>query len=40
MSLLVQIMTSDDDEEIVELLNLLKSSTGGLGLMHESGTAF
>jgi meiotically up-regulated gene 157 (Mug157) protein len=40
MSLLVQIMTSDDDEEIMDLLDLLKSSTGGLGLMHESGTAF
>lgn len=38
MSLLVQIMTSDDDEEIMELLDLLKTSTGGLGLMHESGT--
>ena len=37
MSLLVQIMTSDDDAEIMELLELLKSSTGGLGLMHESG---
>jgi meiotically up-regulated gene 157 (Mug157) protein len=37
MSLLVQIMTSDDDVEIMELLNLLKTSTAGLGLMHESG---
>ena len=37
MSLLVQIMTSDDDEEITDLLDLLKASTGGLGLMHESG---
>jgi uncharacterized protein len=39
MSLLVQIMTSDDDEEILELLELLKTSTGGLGLMHESSTS-
>jgi len=39
MSLLVQIMTSDKDEEIVELLELLKISTGGLGLMHESGSS-
>jgi meiotically up-regulated gene 157 (Mug157) protein len=37
MSLLVQIMTSDDDEEIMELLELLKTSTARLGLMHESG---
>ena len=37
MSLLVQIMTSDNDEEIVELLEFLKTSAGGLGLMHESG---
>jgi len=40
MSLLVQIMTSDDDVEIIESLRLLKSSTGGLGLMHESGNFF
>jgi uncharacterized protein len=39
MSLLVQIMTSDNDEEIMELLELLKTSTGGLGLMHESGSS-
>jgi uncharacterized protein len=39
MSLLVQIMTSDDDVEIMELLDLLKTSTAGLGLMHESGTS-
>jgi meiotically up-regulated gene 157 (Mug157) protein len=35
MSLLVQIRTSDDDEEILELLELIKSTTAGLGLMHE-----
>lgn len=37
MSLLVQIMTSDDDNEILESLDLLKRTTAGLGLMHESG---
>ena len=36
MSLLVQIMTSDNDREILELLELLKNSTSGFGLMHES----
>lgn len=35
MSILVQIRTSDDDEEIEYLLNMLKSNTGGLGLIHE-----
>lgn len=37
MSVIVQIMTSDDEQEILNLLDLLKGSTGGLGLMHESG---
>jgi len=37
MSLMVQIMTSDDDEEILETLELLKRAAGPLGLMHESG---
>jgi uncharacterized protein len=37
MSLLIQIMTSDDNMEILKLLELLKTSTAGLGLMHESG---
>lgn len=36
MSLLVLIRTSDDDDEIMENLELLKKTTGGLGLMHES----
>ena len=36
MSLIVQIMTSDQDDEITELLTMVKESTGGLGLMHES----
>jgi meiotically up-regulated gene 157 (Mug157) protein len=39
MSVIVQIMTSDDDAEIMEGLRLLKRSTAGLGLMHESGKA-
>ncbi|CAK7240620.1 MAG: hypothetical protein STHCBS139747_002065 [Sporothrix thermara] len=36
MSLVVQIMTTDSDSEIVALLRQLVSSTDGLGLMHES----
>lgn len=36
MSLLLQIRTSDNDDEILELLELLKKTTAGLGLMHES----
>ncbi|KAK9453238.1 hypothetical protein V1511DRAFT_462732 [Dipodascopsis uninucleata] len=36
MSLLVLIRTSDNDEEIISALNLVKKTTGGLGLMHES----
>lgn len=36
MSLLIQIRTSTDDDEILELLELIKSTTGGLGLIHES----
>lgn len=35
ISLLVQAMTSDNDTEIMECLNLVKMS-GGLGLVHES----
>lgn len=35
MSLLVQAMTSDDDEEITELLNAVKKASP-LGLIHES----
>jgi uncharacterized protein len=37
MSIIVQIMTTDDNDEISELLEMLKISTRGLGLMHESG---
>ena len=40
MSLLVQIMTSDNDEEILKLLEILKMAAGDLGLMHESGSSF
>lgn len=36
MSLLLQIRTTDSDEEILENLDLIKSTTGGLGLVHES----
>lgn len=35
MSLLMQIRTSDDDDEITELLEMVKETTAGLGLMHE-----
>jgi len=37
MSVIVQIMTSDNDTEILHCLDMLKKSTGGFGLMHESG---
>lgn len=36
MSLVVQIMTTDDDYEITVALRQLLTSTDGLGLMHES----
>lgn len=36
MSLVVGIMTSDDDDEIRSMLGQLLASTDGLGLMHES----
>ncbi|KAK7208065.1 hypothetical protein BZA70DRAFT_233992 [Myxozyma melibiosi] len=36
MSLLTLIRTSDDDVEIAAALDLVKKTTGGLGLMHES----
>ncbi|KAK0743771.1 hypothetical protein B0T18DRAFT_439543 [Schizothecium vesticola] len=36
MSLIVRILTTDDDTEIVDSLRQLLSSTAGLGLMHEA----
>lgn len=36
MSDLLRIRTSNDDEEIKKVLELVKKSTDGLGLMHES----
>jgi meiotically up-regulated gene 157 (Mug157) protein len=36
MSLIVGIMTSDDDDEIKHMLSQILSSTGSLGLIHES----
>ncbi|EEB06827.1 hypothetical protein SJAG_01883 [Schizosaccharomyces japonicus yFS275] len=36
MSLMIQAITSDNDTEISELLNIIKRSTNGLGLMHET----
>jgi meiotically up-regulated gene 157 (Mug157) protein len=37
MNVLVQIMTNDNDSEIIELLELLKRLTARLGLMYETG---
>lgn len=36
MSLVMGIMTSDDDDEIRGMLSQLVASTDGLGLIHES----
>ena len=40
MSLMVQIMTSNDEKEIEQCLEEIKTSTAGLGLMHESVNAW
>lgn len=36
MSLIVGIMTTDDDDEIRDMLSQILGSTDGLGLIHES----
>ncbi|KAK7422286.1 hypothetical protein QQZ08_009592 [Neonectria magnoliae] len=36
MGLIIQIMTSDDDDEIVDGIQQLLGSTSGLGLIHET----
>ncbi|KAF4338302.1 meiotically up-regulated [Fusarium beomiforme] len=36
MGLIVQLLTSDDDEEIVDGIQQLMNSTSGLGLIHET----
>ncbi|KAK8065957.1 hypothetical protein PG997_012704 [Apiospora hydei] len=40
MSVIVTLLSSDDDEEIVQGLRTLVSSTDGLGLIHESINTF
>ncbi|TLS24247.1 hypothetical protein PpBr36_08447 [Pyricularia pennisetigena] len=40
MSLIVRIMTTDDDDEIMATLRQLVESTDGLGLMHEAVNTF
>lgn len=40
LSLIIQMRTSEDEEEIIQCLEQLLNSTGGLGLMHESINAF
>lgn len=40
MSLIVRIITTDDDDEIIATLRQLVESTDGLGLMHESINTF
>lgn len=40
MGIIMLIMTSDDDNEIVTSLKMLMGSTSGLGLIHESVNSF
>lgn len=40
MAAITRIMTSEDEEEIVQQLRMLLRTTDGLGLMHESVNAF
>lgn len=40
MGLIVQLMTSDDDDEIVNGIWQLMNSTAGLGLIHETVNSY
>ncbi|SCV02176.1 LANO_0F15764g1_1 [Lachancea nothofagi CBS 11611] len=40
LSLIVAVRTSNSDQEIVDMLNMIIQNTGGLGLIHESIQAF
>jgi meiotically up-regulated gene 157 (Mug157) protein len=37
---MVRALTSNDDQEIMQCLEILKNSTAGTGFMHESVTFF